>query len=203
MSDEQDDPRALHPPPNRLPSLETMPMLCEIKHRWTGAVLFAKECASLKVCVEAAVEARANLSAADLRGADLNAANLSGADLRGADLRGAHGLDLATPEESEAMLAKIAEVVLSQPKRLNMAHWHGQSWDATHTPPEEEHSCGTAHCLAGWAQALCPVPLIRRMDPERAGIMLIPTAAHMFRKTDAEALEFLRTKLPKTAEVSK
>jgi len=71
--------------------------------------------------------------------------------------------------------------------------WHGPKWDATHTP-EEEHSCGTAHCLAGWAQALCPLPLVRRMDPERAGLMLIPTAAHMFRATNEDARKFLESK---------
>ena len=32
-----------------------------IKHRYTGAVLFALECGSLKLCVEAAVSTGANL----------------------------------------------------------------------------------------------------------------------------------------------
>ena len=52
-------------------------MKFEIKHRWSGAVLFELECGSLKLCVEAAVKAKANLSEADLSGPDL-----SGADLR-------------------------------------------------------------------------------------------------------------------------
>jgi hypothetical protein len=63
-------------------------MLYEIKHRYTGAVMFALECESLKLCVEAAVSAKANL-----RGADLYGANLRGADLRGADLSGADLID--------------------------------------------------------------------------------------------------------------
>lgn len=50
-------------------------MLIEIKHRFTGAVLFPLECGSLKLCVEAAVKSRA----------DLRDAYLSGADLRRAD----------------------------------------------------------------------------------------------------------------------
>lgn len=92
------------------------------------------------------------------------------------------------------MLREIAAIVLSKPERLKMSNWHGEKWDASHTP-EEEHSCGTAHCLAGWAQALCPLPLVRRMDPVQAGIMLIPTAAHMFYATNEQALEFLKSKL--------
>jgi len=63
----------------------------EIKHRFDGRELFSLECASLKLCVEAAVKSRANLSIAnlsiaDLSGADLSRSNLSGAKLYGADL---------------------------------------------------------------------------------------------------------------------
>jgi hypothetical protein len=64
-------------------------VLFGIKHRWTSEVLFALECDSFKLCVEAAVEARANLSGANLSGAYLSGANLSGADLSGANLSGA------------------------------------------------------------------------------------------------------------------
>ena len=64
-------------------------MLFEIKHRFSGSVLFSLETESLKLCVEAAVKDGANLYGADLRGADLRGANLYGADLRGADLDGA------------------------------------------------------------------------------------------------------------------
>ena len=69
-------------------------MLYEIKHEYSGEVLFSLECGSLRLCVEAAVRSEANLRGADLCGADLRGANLYGAnlceaDLRGADLRGA------------------------------------------------------------------------------------------------------------------
>ena len=87
----------------------------EIKHRFSGAVLFALETESMKLCVEAAVNVCANLMGADLgganlMGADLMGANLRGANLRGADLRGAYlmgadlrgadlrGADLADPD---------------------------------------------------------------------------------------------------------
>lgn len=172
--------------------------LFEIKHRHTGAVLFSLECSSLKLCLEGAVSAKADLSSANLSGAnliwaDLSSANLRWADLRWADFRSAVG-DFATVEESEAMLAQIAELVLAQPERLDMGKWHGEQWDSTHTP-EEEHSCKTTHCMAGWAQALCPVPFIRRMDAQYAGLLLIPTAVHMFHASSEDALEFLKSKL--------
>lgn len=80
--------------------------LFEIKHRFTGNILFSLETESLKLCVEAAVKAKtylegadledADLEGADLRDAYLRGANLEGADLRGADIRGAYlgGADL-------------------------------------------------------------------------------------------------------------
>ena len=60
-------------------------MKFEIRHRYSGSVLFALETESLKMCVEAAIQGGANL-----RGADLRGANLWGADLRDANLRGAN-----------------------------------------------------------------------------------------------------------------
>lgn len=45
--------------------------LFQIKHSITGAVLFQLECGSLKLCVEAAVTARANLADAYLARANL------------------------------------------------------------------------------------------------------------------------------------
>ena len=64
--------------------------MIEIKHRFTGAVLFCYTPeGTLKDAVMAAVKARADLSGADLRGADLSGAYLRGAYLRGADLSGA------------------------------------------------------------------------------------------------------------------
>src|SRR5258708_4316513 len=61
-------------------------MLYEIKHRFSGAVLFSLECGSFKICVSAAVKSRANLSGANLSGANLSGASLSGANLSRANL---------------------------------------------------------------------------------------------------------------------
>ena len=63
--------------------------LFQINHRFSGKVLFEFNCASFKLCVEAAVSTGANLTGANLSGANLYGADLTGADLTGANLFGA------------------------------------------------------------------------------------------------------------------
>ena len=65
-------------------------MNIEIKHRYSGSILFAGEFGSLQLAAKAAVSAKAKLYDADLRGADLYGANLRGAELSCADLYGAN-----------------------------------------------------------------------------------------------------------------
>ena len=62
-------------------------MKIEIKHRYNDSILFAHDCEenSLKITLQMALKA-----SADLGGADLGGANLQGADLNGADLQGAY-----------------------------------------------------------------------------------------------------------------
>jgi hypothetical protein len=64
----------------------------QIKHYFTGSVLFEYECEdnTLSKTVQEAVSKRANLRSADLSGADLSGANLRSADLSGAYLSGAY-----------------------------------------------------------------------------------------------------------------
>ena len=62
-------------------------MKYEIKLRYDASVLFSLESDSLKLTLEAAVKAGADLTGANLTGADLR-----GADLRDANLTGAEGL---------------------------------------------------------------------------------------------------------------
>ena len=64
-------------------------MKFEIKSRWNASVLFSLETDSMKLCVEAAVKSRADLSGANLSGANLYGANLYGAYLSYANLSGA------------------------------------------------------------------------------------------------------------------
>ncbi len=65
-------------------------MKIEIKHRFSGVVVFAGEFLSMAAAVIEAIKSRAAISGANLSGADLSGANLSGADLSGADLSGAN-----------------------------------------------------------------------------------------------------------------
>ena len=67
--------------------------LFEIKSRFTGSVLFSLETENFKLCVEAAVKARANLARANLAGANLADANLARADLADANLARAYLAD--------------------------------------------------------------------------------------------------------------
>ena len=63
----------------------------QIKHRYTGAVLFEGDTGmTTRQMLEKATAAKADLCGADLSGAYLYGAYLYGADLRGADLRGAN-----------------------------------------------------------------------------------------------------------------
>jgi len=61
-------------------------MKYEIKHRFSGAVLFSLETASLKLCIEAAVKSKISLDYARLDYACLVGACLDGARLDGASL---------------------------------------------------------------------------------------------------------------------
>jgi len=93
-------------------------MKIEIRHRYSGSVLFSGEFGSMKLCVEAAVKANTDLigaalsgvdlSRADLSGANLSRANLSGANLRWADLRWAdlRGANLSRADLSRADLSR-------------------------------------------------------------------------------------------------
>jgi hypothetical protein len=67
-----------------------MPLI-EILSRWSSSVLFRLDAEpnTVRLTLEAAVTARADLGGANLRGADLGGANLRDADLGGANLRDA------------------------------------------------------------------------------------------------------------------
>ena len=65
-------------------------MKIKIKHRFNGSVLFSIEAGSLRLGVEAAVEADANLQYADLRHADLRHADFRDADLGYVNLQSAN-----------------------------------------------------------------------------------------------------------------
>jgi hypothetical protein len=179
-------------------------MLYEIKHKTTGAVLFSLETDSLKECVEAAVKVGANLRGANLGGANLEGANLRGADLEEANLRGAYlrGADLeganfavepVTTEQAIANLDKVREIILAEPDRLEMNHWHEtDDWEGRTCV--EELSCGTTHCLAGWLQVCSTDEKIRKLGPSIAGFLMAPIAAELFYETGEEVMTWLKNR---------
>ena len=99
--------------------------LFEIKHRYTGSVLFSLECGSMKLCIETAVKGSADLSSADLSSADLSSANLSSADLNSADLRFAdlRFADLNSANFRSAKWPRDA-VVLHPPVIITGLRWY-------------------------------------------------------------------------------
>jgi hypothetical protein len=118
------------------------------------------------------------LTGADLSGAFLTDAVLTGAYLSGTDLRGAVGLPIAA--DAADRLKAVAAAAL-QPNALKMSDWH---------------TCGTMHCIAGWAIDLAGEPgrlMESIMGPELAGLLLLGTEAHQhFHDTNEKALEYLR-----------
>jgi len=65
-------------------------MKIQIKHRYTGDVIFEHDCEdnNIKKTVLKAIELGSNLSYSNLRGSDLSGSDLSGSNLRGSDLSG-------------------------------------------------------------------------------------------------------------------
>jgi hypothetical protein len=120
----------------------------------------------------------AYLSGANLTGANLSRANLTDANLTGANLTGAEGLPIAA--DAADRLKAVAQAAL-QPDALEMSDWH---------------TCGTTHCIAGWAihQAGEPGRLMESMmGPEVAGLLLLGTDAHQhFHDSNEKAMEYLR-----------
>jgi hypothetical protein len=87
---------------------ETAEPVIEIKHRWSGDVLFtAKDSTTVAAALAMAIAAGAGLSGADLRSANLRSADLSGAYLSGAYLSGADlsGANLSGADLSGAYLS--------------------------------------------------------------------------------------------------
>jgi hypothetical protein len=173
-------------------------MKFEIKHRVTGAVLFSLECGSLKICVEAAIKARAYLADANLEGANLADANLAGAYLAGANLARAYlegavynGPPPASKDESIANLDKVREIILDNAALLEMGHWHDENSKWQEHTCAEEAVCGTTHCLAGWLQVCSTNEDVRKLEPNIAGAICAPVAAKMFYKNNAEVREWL------------
>ena len=120
--------------------------LFKITCRFTGAIRFEGEFGSLRLCVEAAVKAGANLADANLAGANLAGANLAGANLARAALAGA---DLVGANLAGAYLAgakwRDGVVINKRPIQL-----HGLYWNVTILDAHMQIGC-ELHTLAEWS----------------------------------------------------
>ena len=95
------------------------------------------------------------------------------------------------PEDVEAK--RWAEVCKHAKLGLDMSQWHAPfQWD-----PEKPGTCGTTHCLAGWAQALSTDMEIRRASAIIAGLALIPRHAHLFFHGTEEVLALIESESTK------
>ena len=146
-------------------------MKIQIKHKFTGAVLFEHETTdeqqssrlAMSAALEAACKARADLSDAE------------------------H----ATDEQAIANLDRVREIILDNTARLEMAHWH-QTEEWRERTCAEETLCETTHCLAGWLHVCSTDEAVRAMsDPQLAGIVSAPVAAKMFFRKGDEVLSWL------------
>jgi len=113
-------------------------MIFEIKHRWSGDLLFTIETTSWKLAVEAAIRSKANLSKANLSKADLSEANLSEADLSEANLSEANlsKADLSWANLSKADLSKanLSEANLS---KADLSFIRDDLWAVLSSAPHE------------------------------------------------------------------
>jgi hypothetical protein len=154
-------------------------MMIEIKHRYTGAVLFTSQTAetvkrALLEAISAGADlagadlARANLAGADLARAYLADANLARAYLADANLAGAdrapEGTEIVDPPEPYMREAPTPEVLVRRAEKFRVRNPHvpvienlDQKILAVVTSGAGEldmsqwHTCETTHCRAGWA----------------------------------------------------
>ena len=118
-----------------------------------------------------------------------------------------------TPEQQEANLLHVALWIVERDrKNLHMMRWHKLWFDTDETTyvhwsffgePSNEagfHTCGTVHCLAGFAQVMGGIGAFA-LSPREAGEVLLGSlaAAHFF-DTDEHALVFLEQVIARNSQ---
>jgi hypothetical protein len=59
------------------------------------------------------------------------------------------------------LLRKIAKTIVENPRQFSIVNWHKARGESPRAilcdlPQGKQVSCGTTHCIAGWAQVLAP-----------------------------------------------
>jgi hypothetical protein len=110
---------------------------------------------------------------------------------------GSESVDMLTPEQQEANLLHVALWILERDQaNLLMHHWHS-GWisilmTADLSPEARFHCCGTAHCIAGFAQVMCGLGAFRCEAPRVGFIVLGKEAASHFYDSSEQAIAFLK-----------
>lgn len=106
--------------------------------------------------------------------------------------------DPLTPEQQEENLLHVALWIVEHDQdNLEMSYWHQitAKHKAFYLLPaaEQHHSCGTVHCIAGFAQAMSGKWGFK-VKPDSAGYLLLgKEATDHFMDSNAGALAFLKT----------
>jgi hypothetical protein len=94
------------------------------------------------------------------------------------------GVNALPPDEQRAALKAVARAALAEEVALDMSMWH------------KTDTCGTTHCIGGWAQALSTDPAMKALHPSVAGALILgPVAANHFGDDDKTAREWLKSVL--------
>jgi hypothetical protein len=109
-----------------------------------------------------------------------------------------------TPEQQEANLLHVALWIVERDrKNLHMERWHKlwfdtdrttyEDWSFWKDPSNEAgfNTCGTVHCLAGFAQVMGGIGAFALTPKEAGEVLLGSNAADHFFDTDEQALVFL------------
>jgi len=144
---------------------------------------------------------RADLREADLRGADLYVADLRRANLHGANLRKAN-LEIANLREANLREANLRDIKLPFEIQIDTS-LKERILQAVEEPQndldmESWHTCGTSHCIAGWATTLHPQgkEIENKSSTYLAGRLLLglnQEEANIFFKSEEEAMEWLKS----------
>jgi hypothetical protein len=106
--------------------------------------------------------------------------------------------DCLTPEQQEENLLHVALWIVEHDQdNLEMFYWHKITSKATAfyllSAAEQHQSCGTAHCIAGFAQVMSG-EVGFKVSPQTAGYLLLgKEAVYHFVTSNTEALIFLKT----------
>ena len=103
---------------------------------------------------------------------------------------------LTTDQQRENLLHVALWIVERDLPNFNMFLWHGKVTSINSSslrPLYTYESCGTVHCIAGFAQVMAGSRGFT-VDPGTAGCMLLGyEAAHHFTDTNSEGLAFLKS----------